>query len=624
MTSPSHAMTAPAVDSPIALALPAAISVMKSLLFAPDEPLTDAQVMQAWEADFSLFTQATNIADSIAQDSFYVNHPPPSNDLSASPHPYSLDSLNDRSAFLTTLRTMQDTIQDAVNRRVEAMSFKPRVYRLAEKLELSKEEIRAFIFIILSCSGVEGPAADERRHSIHPRSELFTCRQFARMEGHHLLHFLSPSRKHFSQGLLEVDEEFAALYTEAKFRAPREVLKAIYGCTLTLDEAMTLGTSHLAHVLAEETGGIIDSHASIPSLAAPSIPGVSDVDVATTFKDGQNNRDRTTDDSAMLELLSELKLEDEVRQNHALSSNDACEPEEGDQTDQTDATPNGAIPDSTDNESNPDGDVLPYADDMDYLKNGFEVVQEACKVYNFQEKSSEEDRYTNTKRPVEALQREADAKFRKATTRFTRRLAKTAQAGAFLPRLELLVGKLKLAHFERMVILTLGTLSQPAHAPVSGVPRPQHSFAVYRTNFGIIVNAVLDTWFSCCCISCKQSVLFSANPSVRLCVLTRHLRTRPVLRLQNSCACIVVAISRKRLSLALSFIAMLLLFDLALSPSMCRTTCHIQTSAISVANWTTWFWIMSLAFTLNWMRSWTALAATHPWLTWTLLSCQRK
>lgn len=121
-------------------------------------------------------------------------------------------------------------------------------------------------------------------------------------------------------------------------------------------------------------------------------------------------------------------------------------------------TSNGDIIESVDDESNADIDIQPYENDMEYLKDGFEVVQEACKVYNFRETNSEEDRFTNTKRPVEALQREANAKLRKANNLFKRRLAKTTAVGGFLPRLELLAAKLKLVHFERMVIVTLGTL----------------------------------------------------------------------------------------------------------------------------------------------------------------------
>ncbi|PXF46186.1 Protein SAV [Gracilariopsis chorda] len=341
--------------------------------------------------------------------------------------------------------------------------------------------MRAFVFIILNCAGVEGPLPCERRSSSRHRSDLYNCRKFAAMTGDQMLHFLSPSRNHFTQGLLEVDEEFAAMYNENKFRAPREVLKAVYGCTLTVDEAMTLGSSAIAQVLSEEPGSIIGADAQFtPATLAKPIPGIADVHLSDTFRN-VTNRDRTTDDSSMLDFLSELRIEDEKRlaerEKHAPPS--AQHPPSS-QSPKPMALENGQKSDGDEEETVVEADVKPFKDDMDYLKDGFDVVQEACKVHNFREKSNEEDRYTSTKRPVEALQREANAKLRKAMNLFTRRLTNTTQAGAFLPRLELLVGKLKLAHFERMVILTLvgAVLSQTIRKTLRSDPSANYDTGI--------------------------------------------------------------------------------------------------------------------------------------------------
>lgn len=425
---------------------------------ATDTPLTDFEVMSAWEADYTLFSHATLLAESIAQDTLHITPPAAlPNDRSKIPP----ETLLCRSELLQSLRTIQKKIRTTLQLRITDMTSKPRLYRLATRLSLSDEEVRAFVFIILTCTGMDGPPADERRQTPRPRSELFTCRQFANMHGHQLLHFLSPGRVHFAQGLLEVDEEFAAMYTENRFRAPREVLKAIYGCTLTLDEAMTLGNSALADVLAEEPGSIQADHADHASalgLAAARSPSLSpladsvdDPPSASADELTPNHlsaRECTTDNSAVLELLSELRSETSPDEQQSKTSKDSDNPATDDEV-----TANG--------HNTPDTDInniiSPYADDMDYLKDGFEVVQEACKVYNFREKNSDEDRYTNTKRPVEALQREADAKLRKASALFLKRLNKSKTHTSFTPRLEMLVEKLKLDHFERMVILTLGT-----------------------------------------------------------------------------------------------------------------------------------------------------------------------
>lgn len=464
------------MDDQISIALPSCIQTMKDLLASPQQGVSDVDAMRAWEADFTLYSHSTLLAEAIAQDTLHISAPlANTNDRDpCSPH-----NLQARSELLQSMRNMQLKIRNTLQARVNGMQTKPRLYRLADRLSLTELEIRAFVFIILTCTGMDGPPADERRQTPRPRSELFTCRQFANMDGHQLLHFLSPSRKHFVQGLLEVDEEFAAMYTENRFRAPREVLKAIYGCTLTLDEAMTFGNSALSSVLSEEPGSIQSAEANAsrsPSSAAlATILGEADDSHGIHANENSNGdvglletaapsvRDRTTDNSAVLELLSELRFENDRRFNSADKTDDPASSNTSPQdmrerpsdiataTDEDDADI-----DSPDADGDLDAEV--YEDDMDYLKDGFDVVQEACKVYNFREKNSEEDRYTNTKRPVEALQREADAKLRKASALFMRRLSKSKAQGTFTPRLELLVDKLKLAHFERMVILTLGRL----------------------------------------------------------------------------------------------------------------------------------------------------------------------
>lgn len=483
-SSPSPSKMASAqLDPNLAQGLPQILQTLTDLLASPDAPLTDVDVMHAWEVDFALFAHISSQSEAIAQQSLHLGpFTAPPTPTSPSPSPSLSSLLEDRSALLSSLRTMQTQLQQVVQTRIDAMPFKPRLYRLSDHLQLKPKEVRAFAFIVLSCAGVEVPGAEDRKHGIRTKAELYNCRQFSGLESHQLLDFLSPSRKHFSQGLLEVDDEFAASYPESKFRAPREVLKAIYGGTLTLDEAMTLGESSLSDVLAEESGSILNGEIAVASsFKSDKLPGIHQVAVDEVFEQGRSNRDLTTDGSAMLDLLSELRAEDTQRSAVAKDARarvDSIEldgPHADDRNGELDhGEDNGYLDgeeagDSVDTEHTSESDVLPYQDDMEYLKDGFEVVREACKVYNFREKNSEEDRYMNTKRPVEALQREADAKLRKATAHFNLRLNKTKQVAEFMPRLELLFSKLKLVHFERLVILTLGTLSAMFVIPPSAV-----------------------------------------------------------------------------------------------------------------------------------------------------------
>lgn len=468
LSSKSHPTTSAPHDddlfhSRINLCLPRALQTLTSLRSSTDK-LTDVEALHIWELDYALFVHATSLAEAITQQSLFLGKTA----SNSSEHASRL--LQNRTALLQSLRVLQQHIRDALSFRVNQMDFKPRLYRLAEHLHLSNGEVRAFIFIVLSCAGVEVPGAEDRRQDVRTKAELYNCREFSGLEGHQLLDFLSPSRAHFAQGLLEVEDEFAASYPESKFRAPREVLKAIYGGTLTLDEAMTLGNSALSDVLAEESGSVLNGQLGvIPPSKSDKLRGITDVSVDRVFEHSPSARDRTTDGTAMLDLLSELHNEDSHRistkeRASKLNTSHARIERRGLGGSDDDEENNGYVDDEDDNaesledEPSSEADIKPYEDDMQYLKDGFEVVQEACKVYNFREKNSEEDRYTSTKRPVEALQREADAKLRKANMHFTRRLNKTKQVDGFMPRLELLVSKLKLAHFERMVILTLGML----------------------------------------------------------------------------------------------------------------------------------------------------------------------
>ena len=311
------------MEAQIALGLPKVIDNMKSLLFKPNDPLTDQQVMAAWEADLTLFSHSTLLAEAIALDSLHLRPNLPNSQIANtlknstitnSTSDTSQPTLNDRVQLLESLKVIQNKIQQTLENRVNQMSFKPRLYRVAQRLSLASKEIRSLVFIILTCSGVEQPSADERWAHSRSRSELYSCREFSSMDGAQLLHFLSPSRKHFSQGLLEVDEELAALYTEAKFRAPREVLKAMYGCKLTLDEAMTLGNSVLADVLAEEEDAVTGADPGIFSTTKPDkVDGINDLALSDLLNDAPNNHQLTTDESAMCELLSELRTEDKNR-----------------------------------------------------------------------------------------------------------------------------------------------------------------------------------------------------------------------------------------------------------------------------------------------------------------------
>jgi hypothetical protein len=279
-------------------------------------------------------------------------------------------------------------------------------------------------------------------------------------------------------------------------------LKAVYGGRITLDEYMTVDGTALADVLKEEPGSVMDSNGMDMSSGKDDYneDAQSQDDAANGVSNGaktdgsrrEGGMGRAPIDSRhqhdnMLGLLSELRLDANISAEASKADKFSRRKEGADGIGHTpgdgmlnvdvDGIPTADLESGEDDIDDGDVDDLgPFKNDMEYLEDGFSIIQEACKVYNFKEKSSEEDRYQSTKRPVEALQREAEAKQRKAVYRFSRRLHKTRQAGGPLPRLELLVNKLNLDHFERMVILTLvgSTLSQPVRKALRADPTTRY------------------------------------------------------------------------------------------------------------------------------------------------------
>lgn len=478
MAAPSASSLSPA--GAIEVALPRALDVLSTLRSrapttdvangaAPpaggEAGVSDALVMRTWESVFVVHTHRIVLEEASAMDALDPRRGTHDNGEAA----------ERRAGLVQSLATLEHSLIEVMDTGAESMALKPRLYRLAERLGLGKREVRGWVYILLSCTGIYGPA-DSMQSAVRSmlgfkgRSELWVLREFAGFEsGAELLSFLSPGSAIMKQGILECDDEFSTNYSDCKFRSPREVLKALYGGSITLDEFMTVDGTALAEVLAEEPGSILDKNGIEFGRDDGSLG--DDIDIGDGTGGDSDVRKRQDD---MSELLSELKFSEAAQcidgkrveaadVNGSLDNNlppmevgEECDGEEGD--------------------GEGDGNLPVYKSDMEYLEDGFNVIQEACKVYNFKEKPSEDDRYQSTKRPVEALTREAEAKHRKALSRFSRRLAKTVALDGYLPRLELLVRKLDLDYFERFVILTLvgATLSQPVRKALRADPSSRY------------------------------------------------------------------------------------------------------------------------------------------------------
>ncbi len=105
--------------------------------------------------------------------------------------------------------------------------------------------------------------------------------------------------------------------------------------------------------------------------------------------------------------------------------------------------------------------MTPFKSDLEYLADGIALIVAAAELCNKRSGKEEYTIFDSRKKNEASEQREAELKHKKAESKFKVRLQMTLKGGVFFPRLERLVKRLGLSHFERLIVLALSMYYNP-------------------------------------------------------------------------------------------------------------------------------------------------------------------
>eukprot|EP00667_Euglena_gracilis_P001253 EG_transcript_1254 len=360
--------------------------------------------------------------------------------------------------------------------RLQATSPLPRVLRLADKIGLQrKEEVLAFLFVLLINGGLELPTVSGLRPTC-----AFLAR-FAGMDHRTYLHFLSEERVHFKQGLIGMsDARFKMTLGECTLKMPREVLAALSSAPMTEAELLKLDKSALAEVLAGEAAAAGPSaERGGPEEGVDSLPEMDDQSEASgSQKSGRDTFDlysyiksetaaQSTDAPAVPQTATCEEVEampGRKRRRTAESDGPTANPYHpfGDSTNLSPLRVTPPLPPLENGAAGavaegPRDGVAPYATDLEYLGDVFKLLSLLIKIRNAEADIKDDDPefLVQPKTEAEALLRELRGKERVQKACLDRRLARTQEAGRFMPRVELLAQHRGLTAFEKLVLLFL-------------------------------------------------------------------------------------------------------------------------------------------------------------------------
>ena len=314
--------------------------------------------------------------------------------------------------------------------------YEPRLERLATKLKLTEKEKTCLQYIILHNIGIKFPA---NQRSFDGRGMLRNMAIIGDMSSREVLNFLSPNRKHMKDGLFEAsDDALCFEFSGTTFKMSKETLSAIMGCKLTSEQFLAVDNTTLGELLIEE--GVCVSN--LPSSSSPRN--------STIKKSKFNlNNNKGSDDDDVFALLKTLADDDnldvDMDEITSKSKSGTAENKEEEKEDMD------SIPNTIGSAMN---EILPYEDDLDYLKDHFKVIE--LRIKAFLSNLEGEDSYKFTaKKSQKTTLRELRSQESSAYKKCIARIEVTKQNQKWLPRLERLVIKRNLEEFEKWVILTL-------------------------------------------------------------------------------------------------------------------------------------------------------------------------
>jgi SpoVK/Ycf46/Vps4 family AAA+-type ATPase len=298
----------------------------------------------------------------------------------------------------------------------------PRLLRVCKKLGLSEREGMAIEYMVVHYTGLGAVGCGHLAVS----DDLVEAGDFAGLGPVELAELVNPARPHMTQGLFELDRRLTTSYFKSDFSMSPEVVKALAGGALNVEEYLKIDKTAVAEVLAEEPGFDIGAM----SILAQVRPGGAEPAEEEPEPAGQRapspESDSGKDDAA----------------------GEAGPPAEAVQPGQT-----GAVPARTSDTFAGLGALEPYTNDLQYLDDYFRLITTLLKLKKLK---TDGESYRSMSEPSkDAEGRELGALERMQRGICERRLEMTRAGGGWLPRLERLVDTRGLVPFEKLVLITL-------------------------------------------------------------------------------------------------------------------------------------------------------------------------
>ena len=302
---------------------------------------------------------------------------------------------------------------------------------------MTEKEKTALQYIILHNIGIKFPT---NQRAFDGRGMLRNMAIIGNMSSREVLNFLSPNRKHMKDGLFEAsDDALCFEFSGTTFKMSKETLSAIMGCKLTSEQFLAVDNTTLGELLIEE-GVQVNL---LPSAQSPR---------HSTMKKKVNFSLNGKDDDDVFALIKTLADEDD--NNELLDVDMIGDSSNGDlkeEEQKSSGNGNDITPPSTSTQLN---EILPYQDDLDYLKDHFKVIE--LRIKAFLSNLEDQDSYKfSAKKSQKTTLRELRSQESSAYKKCVARIEVTRQNQKWLPRLERLVQKRNLEDFEKWVILTL-------------------------------------------------------------------------------------------------------------------------------------------------------------------------
>eukprot|EP01065_Artemidia_motanka_P032128 TRINITY_DN39178_c0_g1_i1.p1 TRINITY_DN39178_c0_g1~~TRINITY_DN39178_c0_g1_i1.p1 ORF type:complete len:1090 (+),score=351.82 TRINITY_DN39178_c0_g1_i1:50-3319(+) len=356
--------------------------------------------------------------------------------------------------LLAIVAFCRDCLYTLADLRLHKTRKTPLALVLCEKLQLTRSETRAFLFVLINHGGVQV------RTFTDARSSIASTAKFAGLNSFELLSFVGEERKHFKQGLVGVSHtDNKSRSPQSLLKVPQEVVAALYGVKLTETEFLKLDKTSLEDLVQEE--GLVcmgDMQGPDDDEAEEMEEDVTSVDQDHVEPPAKRRRSRSPprvkpDAASPAAAAAPAARPSPPVPTPATASATPPPDEEAAETVLPQWSPTIQLSDS----ATISGDQGPYTHDLQYLDDMFKLLANQIRLRTTESdlKDDDPEMLVTPKSKQEAQLRELKGKERMLKVRIERRMQRTRAAGLKLPQMEELQRQRGYTNFEKMVMLLL-------------------------------------------------------------------------------------------------------------------------------------------------------------------------